>query len=166
MQCPRQTLETWYCTSRSLLLNYCLHCTLLATITSCLHVAVVLIPVNKDDNLESEAFVQWYHPQQSQIANRRAGRKSQLLDIFGNWVPSSRMALQDLEPLPSPRVKAVDVIDWDFEVEDSEGGVLIPFSTLDRVMEYGIDITGLNVSQTRRGNLYRTHRLMQPALQR
>jgi len=166
VQCPRQTLETWYCTSRSLLLNYCLHCTLLATITSCLHVAVVLIPVNKDDNLESEAFVQWYHPQQSQIANRRAGRKSQLLDIFGNWVPSSRMALQDLEPLPSPRVKAVDVIDWDFEVEDSEGGVLIPFSTLDRVMEYGIDITGLNVSQTRRGNLYRTHRLMQPALQR
>ena len=63
-------------------------------------------------------------------------------------------------------MKAVDVIDWDFEVEDSEGGVLIPFSTLDRVMEYGIDITGLNVSQTRRGNLYRTRRLMQPALQR
>lgn len=139
----------------------------LLTITSCLHGAVVLIPVNKEaDNLESEAIVQWYHPQQSQIANRRAGRKSQLLDIFGIWVPSSRMALQDLEPLPSPRVKGADVIDWDFEVEDSEGGVLIPFSTLDRVMECGIDITGLNVSQTRRGNLYRTHRLMQPALQR
>ena len=98
VQCPRQMLETWYCTSRSLLLNYCLHCTLLATITSCLHVAVVLIPVNKDDNLENEAFVQWYHPQQSQIANCRAGRKSQLLDIFGNWVPSSRMALQTWNP--------------------------------------------------------------------
>ena len=46
-------------------------------------------------------------------------------------------------------MKAADVIDWDFEVEDSEGGVRILFSTLDRVMEYGIDITGLNVSQER-----------------
>ena len=71
------------------------------------------------------------------------------------------MALQEMEPLPSPRVKAGDVIDWDFEVEDGEGGVRIP---LDRVMEHGIDITGLTVSHTRRGNLYRTHRLMQPML--
>ena len=74
------------------------------------------------------------------------------------------MALQEMEPLPSPRVKAGDVIEWDFEVEDGEDGVRIPFSTLDRVMEHGIDITGLTVSQTRRGNLYRTHRLMQPML--
>ena len=36
------------------------------------------------------------------------------------------MALQEMEPLPSPRVKAGDVIEWDFEVEDGENPLQYP----------------------------------------
>ena len=41
-----------------------------------------------------------------------------------------------------------------------EDGHKLPFEVLDNIIDEGIDITGLTVSNTTRGNLYRARRLM------
>jgi len=113
-----------------------------------------------------EARFAWYHPLQSSERNFRAGRKKKVLDIFGAWIPSDHLALSETETLPSVMQPASKVLSWDFEPEqdDSEsGGVQIPFAVFDQIVDiHCIDVTGLSLSQTKRGNLYRTHRMMMP----
>ena len=108
----------------------------------------------------------WYHPLDSPEQNFRAGRKKKILDIFGPWGPSDTLPLTSSETLPSVMQPHQKVLLWDFEPEIDEKNaeqVTIPFSVLDQVMDiHHIDITGLSMSSTKRGNLYRTHRLMIP----
>lgn len=99
--------------------------------------------------------------------NTRAGRKKKVLDIFGAWIPADDVSLNETLTLPSVLQPASKVLAWDFDPEQDEEGdavsLLIPFSVFDHVMDvHRIDITGLNLSSTKRGNLYRTHRLMMP----
>lgn len=86
--------------------------------------------------------------------------------MFGPWVPAADLALSESENLPSVMQPASKILSWDFEPEedDSEsGGVVIPFAVFDQLMDvHRIDVTGLSHSSTKRGNLYRTHRLMIP----
>lgn len=104
-------------------------------------------------------LVEWLHPLKSTERKFASGKKKQILDIFGRWLPVDSFQVGDLEELPKPLVDPKDILLWNFELtEDSE----IPFSTLDQLLDvHGIDFTGLSLSATHRGNLYRTHRLMQ-----
>lgn len=109
----------------------------------------------------------WYHPLQSPEMNFRAGRKKKVLDLFGPWVPAQDLALRETETMPSVMQPANKVLTWDFEPEVDHGhdpnGVLIPFAVFDQLMDiHRIDVTGLHLSSTKRGNLYRTHRPMMP----
>ena len=109
------------------------------------------------DYQDESAIVQWWHPDVSKEASMKPGRKKQILDVFGPWMPSDQMAVDALEPLPPSIVKPSLVFLWGFEHEEENK---LPFSVLDGIMDEGIDITGLNMSTTNRGNLYRAHRMM------
>jgi hypothetical protein len=61
--------------------------------------------------------------------------------------------------MPSPHIRPSEVLLWGFDLT-SNGE--IPFDILDQLLDvHGLDFTGLTLSATPRGNLYRTHRLMQ-----
>jgi hypothetical protein len=101
--------------------------------------------------------VQWWLPGTSSSANSRAGRKSQVVDIFGPWGPVDTLRLEDVGALPDPVVKNEDILEWGFDLtQDHE----LTFETLDAVMDHNIDITGLSLTSTSRGSKYRTYRLM------
>ena len=96
--------------------------------------------------------------------NFKPGRKKKILDIFGGWVPADEISLSETEVLPSVMQPASKILVWDFEpeqAEDDAGSLLIPFAVYDKLLdEHNIDMTGLSLSSTKRGNLFRTHRLM------
>ena len=68
------------------------------------------------------------------------------------------LSLEEMGALPDPVVKTTDVLEWGFDLTvDHE----LTFETLDAVMDkHRIDITGLSLTSTSRGNRYRTYRLM------
>lgn len=115
---------------------------------------------------EEQGVFSWLHPLESPEFNFRPGRKKKVLDVFGPWIPANEESLAETEVLPSVMQPSSTVLVWDFEVEIEEGkdGVYIPFSVFDQCLDvHRIDCTGLSYSSTKRGNLYRTHRLMVPA---
>ena len=78
--------------------------------------------------------------------------------MFAEWFPSDAVKLDDMLPLPPSIVRSEQVLLWGFEPEEDSK---IPFQVLDMLMDQRhIDITGLRMSSTARGHLYRTHRLM------
>ena len=105
------------------------------------------------------AVVQWLAPGQAREATPGGGRKRQVRSVFCAWQPADAMSLGDLAALqlPSPWVAAEKVALFNFELD--EHGQL-PFEVLDELYKAGIDTTGLSLSSTARGNLYRAHRLM------
>ena len=108
---------------------------------------------------DEECLAQWYFPGKSREANMKVGRKKQVLDIFSSWSPADTIPVEELVPLPPSIVKADKILLWGFDLENDSQ---IPFKVLDRILtEHHIDITGLLMSSTNRGNLYRAHRLMQ-----
>lgn len=57
-----------------------------------------------------------------------------------------------------PLVPKEDILDWNFEWQED---MSIPFETFDHLrLVHGIDVTGLNMSLTQGGNLYRSHALL------
>ena len=69
--------------------------------------------------------------------------------------------------VPSVLQPASKILAWDFEPfndeETDSGSLFIPFSVYDTLMDlHKIDLTGLNMSATKRGNLFRMHRMMAP----
>ena len=48
-----------------------------------------------DDN---SAIVQWWHPSMSKEANLKAGRKRNILDLFGEWSPADELAVGKWNP--------------------------------------------------------------------
>lgn len=103
------------------------------------------------------ALAQWFVPGFSMEARVGGGRKKQIPDIFGPWLAADEVPLAEAGELPSPLVKASQVIFWGFELDDSGQ---LPFEAFDKLYSVGIDCTGLSVSNTSRGSLYRAHRLM------
>ncbi len=109
----------------------------------------------------------WYHPLQSPEMNFRPGRKKKLLDLFGGWVPAHDISLDDTEVLPGVTQPPSKILSFDFEPERDESNpaaVMIPFQVFDSLLDdHNVDVTGLSCSATKRGDLYRAHRLMAPA---
>ena len=102
--------------------------------------------------------MQRWLPGRSASANAKAGRKAHVMDIFGPLHPAESLRLDDLDPLPTPIVKTSDVWEFGFDLTESHE---LKFETLDNIMDnHNLDITGLNLTSTSRGNKYRTYRLM------
>lgn len=103
------------------------------------------------------ALVQWLVPGESKHASFRGGRKRLVTDVFGPWYTADDQVVASLPALPSAVVQPCSVLEWCFELEDD----CLPFGILDKLVDvHFIDVTGLNLSSTPRGNLFRTHRLM------
>lgn len=121
---------------------------------------LMAVMAETDGLSDRSAYVQWWLPGQSKKANHKGGKKKLVIDIYGPWGPASSVAIADLQvlPLPPPLVQAADVLEWGFDLTEDKQ---IPFETLDMIMDkHGIDITGLTLSSTSRGNQYRMYRLM------
>ena len=106
---------------------------------------------------QDSAIIQWWHPGKSKEANLKAGRKKAILDLFGEWAPTDDLPLTELEPLPPSILSPSKILIWGFNLESGQ----VPFEILDKVMDLDfVDLTGLKLSSTKRGSLYRAHRLM------
>lgn len=86
------------------------------------------------------------------------------MDVFGAWAPAevfSVAALRD-SSLPSPLVQTEAILEWNFEWGPDH---TLPYEVLDSIrIQHGIDMTGLNMSLTRRGNAYRSYALLRGAV--
>ena len=61
-------------------------------------------------------------------------------------------------PPPPLNVSSPSILEANFELKDDQ---TLPYDVLDAVRtQHGIDLTGLNMSMTRRGNCYRSYVLM------
>ena len=90
----------------------------------------------------------------------RSGRKRDVLDIFGTWVPLDSCSVAALREcnLPQPLVDVDDILEFNF---DWGANTTLPYETLDNLrVKHNIDVSGLNMSLTRGGNNYRSYVLM------
>ncbi len=97
----------------------------------------------------------WFVPELARVDNFRRGQ-------FGPWVPLSDIATEDVRqycvPDPLLNVSSRSILQANFELTDEQ---TLPYDVLDAVRtQHGIDLTGLNMSMTRRGNVYRSYVLM------
>ncbi len=105
-------------------------------------------------------LVAWWLPSLSKAETFRAGKKREVVDLFGTWASFDEHGVESLRKasLPDPLVNVDDLLEWNFEWGADR---TLPYETLDVLREqHGIDITGLNMSLTHKGNLYRSYALM------
>ena len=108
-------------------------------------------------------LVSWMVPGRSKAETYRAGRKKDVIDIFGPWMAVDALSLGDLKQvcLPEPLVNADDILEWNFDLEEQ----CLPYETLDQLrLRHDIDVTGLALSLTPKGNLYRSYALTRGAV--
>ena len=104
----------------------------------------------------------WSLPELARVENFRGGRKKQMLDAFGPWVPVDDMAAQTLQQcrLPDPivNVRSTSILEANFTLTEKQ---TLPYDVLDGIRNaHSIDSTGFSMSMTRRGNVYRSYVLM------
>ena len=102
-------------------------------------------------------LVEWFLPESTKRHGR--GRIRAKPDIFATWTPLSERELGAGDVcLPPVLVSAKTVLAGNVTL-DAES--CITFDVLDRLnAEHGIDVSGVSLSRTARGNLYRAHLLM------
>ena len=99
----------------------------------------------------------WYLPQLAKIENFRGGPKKHIIDLFGPWVPMDEMAAEALKQcrVPSPILNLQSVLEANFELTCDQS---LPYDVLDDLRtRHSIDLTGFNLSMTRRGMLCRSY---------
>lgn len=104
--------------------------------------------------------VAWFLPQLTRVENYRGGKKGQIVDVFGPWVPVDEITEDVVRKccLPDPTVKVQSVLEANFELTADQ---TLPYDVLDAMRtRHSIDLTGFNLSMTRHGNLYRSYVLM------
>ena len=107
-----------------------------------------------------DVVVVWYVPGLASAETFRSGTKKKLLDIFGPWTSLHTLTLAECRAcnLPSPVVNLADILECNFAL--SSDGTL-PYDVFDALRrQHGIDVTGLSMSSTHRGNLYRSYALL------
>ena len=107
--------------------------------------------------------VAWYLPELARMENFRGGAKKQIVDMFGPWVPVDDMSMEAASKchLPVPIVSLQSVLKCNFELGED---LTLPYDVLDAVRtRNSTDLTGFNLSMTRRGNIYRSYVLMRGA---
>ena len=79
-------------------------------------------------------------------------------DLFGPWDAADGLPLMELPPFPGATIQPQQVLEHNFDLEQDGS---LPFSVFDELMDkHNIDVSGLTMSNTARGNQFRTHRLM------
>ena len=104
--------------------------------------------------------VVWYVPGLASAETFRSGTQKKLFDIFGPWTSPHTLTLAECRAcnLPSPVVNLADILEYNFSLS-SDG--TFPYDVFDAVRrQRGIDATGLSMSSTHRGNLYRSYALL------
>ena len=87
-------------------------------------------------------------------------RKKQIVDVFGPWMPVDEIAVEALRKccLPDAIVQVQSVLEANFNLT---ADLSLPYDVLDAMRaRHSIDLTGFNLSMTRRGNMYRSYVLM------
>jgi hypothetical protein len=106
----------------------------------------------------NEVLVAWWVPPFSKQINFRGGKKKDVMDVFGQWTLAEELPWAALGTLPPPIVP-VDAIICAGVVLSEES--TIPYAIFDALrFNHNIDVTGLSMSLTRGGNLYRSYALM------
>ena len=108
--------------------------------------------------LAHDVFVVWYVPGLASAEAFRSGTKKKLLDIFGPWTSLHTLTLAECRArnLPSPVVNLADISECYFALS-SDGA--LPYDVFDALQRQH-DVTGLSMSNTHRGNLYRRYALL------
>ena len=80
--------------------------------------------------------------------------------MFGPWVPVDDVGLEAASKchVPGPIIGTQSVLECNFELEED---LTLPYDVLDALRtRHSINLTGFNLSMTRRGNIYRSYVLM------
>ena len=99
-------------------------------------------------------LVSWYVPSFSAEASMKAGKKKQIVDIFGEWTRYEQLSIEGANNIEvSPVLIAPNaILLYNFDFADR----LIPYDVFDHLRtRHAIDVTSLSVSLTAKGNLYR-----------
>ena len=99
----------------------------------------------------------WLVPPLSPVVDHRPGRKRTIPDLFGAWVPLDHITMKDALMLEMPDcvISPSDVLIPNIQL--SADGT-IPYELLDELRsQHDIDVSGLQVSRTQKGNIYRSH---------
>ena len=126
------------------------------------HLLYTLAQIVDARDEHDDLLVAWLVPGRSEKALFKKGRKTKVVNIFGAWKPLAACTLEELDDtvLPETLVSQSAVLETNVLLQDDK----IPFAVLDALRtKHGIDMTGLSVSSTAEGNLYRNHCLMMGA---
>ena len=125
------------------------------TMTMPILVAQVVDCSFADDTL---VLLYWL-PQPAPVMRASGGKKKMIPDVFGPWIALHSLALADAQEvhLPDIIMNKTDIL----EVFDMTADDKLPYRIFDKLRtKHGIDMTGLSLSQTHLGNIYRAHVLM------
>ena len=94
-------------------------------------------------------------------ANFKPGRKKHIVDIFSAWRPLDSLTLAEAKDVVMPPVVVPksDILELNVDLDCDK----IPYTCFDKLRAAGIDGTGLNLSMTPGGNIYRSYTLMSGA---
>ena len=107
-----------------------------------------------------DVVVVWYAPGLASAETLRSCPKKKLLDIFGPWTSMHAVSLAEYQvcSLPSLVAHLADILECNFDLSSD---ATLPYDVFDALQSHhGIDVTGLSVSSTHRGNLYRSDALL------
>ena len=99
-------------------------------------------------------LVAWFAPPVVKATTFRSGQKADVLDVFGPWHATDLMSLPQLRAsnFPDPFVSLHDVLLANMEFTDDD---TLPYWVFDALrLRHGIDVTGMNFSRTKGGQLY------------
>ena len=100
-------------------------------------------------------MVAWWVPSPGANVNFKKGRTKQVMDLFGPWRPIGQMTVAELTGTVMPDVLVIQqaCLEMNFSLTAEHE---LPFEVFEAVrMKHSIDVTGLSLSLTKRGNVYR-----------
>ena len=105
---------------------------------------------------DPDVTVQYWFPPLAPVSRLGGGTKRNMFELFGDWVPFDTLMISEAElvDFPDITVRKADIL----EVITLTGLGTIPYTALDKLRkEHAIDVTGISLSQTHLGHLYRAH---------
>ena len=105
---------------------------------------------------DPDVTVQYWVPPVAPVSRVGGGKKKMVVDLFGDWAPFDTLMISEAElvDFPDITVQKADIL----EVITLTGLGTIPYTALDKLrLEHAIDVTGISLSQTHLGHLYRAH---------
>ena len=105
---------------------------------------------------DPDVTVQYWVPPVAPVSRPGGGKKKMVVDLFGDWAPFDTLMISEAELVDFPDiiVQKADIL----EVITLTGLGTIPYTALDKLrLEHAIDVTGISLSQTHLGHLYRAH---------